>query len=73
MKLSDASVFEVQTTSALAAVRGTIFGVKVWEGGHTNIVLIEGKVSAEKKVGDSFVPAVVSGVTNEAGEIEVTK
>lgn len=73
VKLSDASVFEVQTTSALAAVRGTIFGVKVWEGGHTNIVLIEGKVSAEKKVGDSFVPAVVSGVTNEAGEIEVTK
>jgi hypothetical protein len=45
--LSGQSKFEIRTPTATAGVRGTIFTVKVGEGGQTQIAVLEGQVQVD--------------------------
>jgi len=49
-KLKEGEVFEVETSTAVAAVRGTVFMVSVSEEGDTKVAVVEGKVSVAPKV-----------------------
>ncbi|MFN3660762.1 MAG: FecR domain-containing protein, partial [Brevinematales bacterium] len=49
-KLKEGEVFEVETSTAVAAVRGTVFMVSVTEEGDTRVAVAEGKVSVMPKV-----------------------
>ncbi|MCX7882737.1 MAG: FecR domain-containing protein [Brevinematales bacterium] len=49
-KLKEGEVFEVETSTAVAAVRGTVFMVGVTEDGDTKVAVAEGKVSLTPKV-----------------------
>ncbi len=49
-KLKEGEVFEVETSTAVAAVRGTVFMVNVTEEGDTKVAVVEGKVEFAPKV-----------------------
>lgn len=49
-KLKEKEVFEVETSTAVAAVRGTVFMVSVSEEGDTKVAVVEGKVAVAPKV-----------------------
>jgi len=56
--LNPGSKFEVETPTIVAAVRGTIFGVKVFRDGTTHLEVFQGQVDI---VGDGIGQAVTSG------------
>jgi len=49
-KLKKGEVFEVETSTAVAAVRGTVFMVSVTEEGDTKVAVTEGKVALTPKI-----------------------
>ncbi|URA09400.1 outer membrane protein assembly factor BamB family protein [Thermospira aquatica] len=49
-KLKEGEVFEVESSTAVAAVRGTVFMVNVSEEGDTKVAVVEGKVEFAPKV-----------------------
>ncbi|MCK4273855.1 MAG: FecR domain-containing protein, partial [Dehalococcoidales bacterium] len=58
VKMADAgSHYEVQTPSAVALVRGTLFFTEVDEAGETNVYTTEGLVSVSAQGQEVFVPA----------------
>ncbi len=49
-KLDEGEVFQVETSSAIAAVRGTTFSITVDDEGSTKVAVSEGKVSVTPKI-----------------------
>lgn len=49
-KLESGEVFEVETSSAVAAVRGTTFNISVDDEGSTKVAVSEGKVAVTPKI-----------------------
>ena len=49
-KLGEGEVFQVETSSAIAAVRGTTFSITVDDQGSTKVAVSEGKVSVTPKI-----------------------
>lgn len=58
------SEFTIQTDSAVAAVRGTVFGMTESPSGSTNITLVSGKIEVAKKTAPALVdPSVSTGLS----------
>lgn len=65
--LSGQSKFEVQTPTATAGVRGTIFAVRVEPDGQTKIEVIEGQVRVDAQGRELDLPAGTKGTAGAGG------
>jgi len=71
-KLKEGEVFEVESSTAVAAVRGTVFMVTVTEEGDTRVAVSEGKVALAPKI-TSLEEAKTNALLDEKAYEELKK